>query len=147
MTIQVGSDFSNRLAEIIGPVVELFEPFVLPNPDGDCVEFFVSPENYFAERVDDYVTVYRCMDDETTIVGFVIKNISRILENLSRKQQLMKFIVQDDQVQIRVLFTAMLSDDMLVRANSSVTYQEVADIAEKNRLDQMNLNAIHVTSI
>jgi len=45
-----------------GPLAERFEPFAFHNTAGDCIEFFVTQDDYFGQRVDDYLTLYLDMD-------------------------------------------------------------------------------------
>ena len=57
-----------------GPAQE-FQPTVTYIRDGDCIEFFARPGSYYAERLDDLVTVY--LDRKSgEIVGSVIKGVS-----------------------------------------------------------------------
>src|ERR1019366_2848141 len=41
----------------LGPVLA-FKPMACYNPAGDCIEFLVSNEPYYAKRMDGWVTVY-----------------------------------------------------------------------------------------
>ena len=144
MTVLSHQEFINRIFEIAGEPVEHFEPFAFHNTDGDCIEFFVLPDDYFAERIDDYLTLYLDMDTEQ-IVGFVIKNVKRILDRLSRQRQAMAFVVDDGIVALRSLFVAMFANglgnasqeeqqDLVIRH-----YKKVVEIAETNEIGRVEL--------
>jgi hypothetical protein len=50
--------------------------------EGDFVSYFIEDRPYFAERVDELLTIYRAMDDHEHIVGCKIKGISHLVERL-----------------------------------------------------------------
>jgi len=143
MTVLSHQEFTNRIFEIAGEPVKHFEPFAFHNTDGDCIEFFVLPDDYFAERIDDYLTLYLDMDTEQ-IVGFVIKNVKRILDRLSQQRPAMAFVVDDGTVVLRSLFVAMFANsktcvrqeeqDLVVRH-----YKKVVEIAETNEIGRVEL--------
>lgn len=56
-----------------------FSPAAYYDPDGDCIELFLSPESFKAERLDKWVTVYRGRDSNE-IVGSLIKNIRELFD-------------------------------------------------------------------
>lgn len=142
MTVLSDQEFAQQIFEIAGEPVEQFESYVFNNIEGDCIEFFVSPENYFAERIDDYLTLYLDMNTEE-ITGFVIKNVKRIIEKLSPNKMAMEFVIDDGKVQLRSLFTAMFAGpdepkrEKLVRA-----YRKVVRLAEKMKIDEVELACI-----
>jgi hypothetical protein len=55
-----------------------FESRPTYSASGDCVELFFEDADYFAERVDCWLTVYKRFGDEH-IVGFQIKNVATLL--------------------------------------------------------------------
>jgi len=50
-------EFAERVMEITSDV-ESTGKSVYYDPDGDCIEFLSRPEEFWAERIDDLVTVY-----------------------------------------------------------------------------------------
>lgn len=60
------------------PPVKAFKPFAYYDPDGDCIEFFVSDEPYCAERIDKWATVYHG-DTSGHIIGSLIKGVTELL--------------------------------------------------------------------
>jgi ABC-type amino acid transport substrate-binding protein len=144
MTVLYDKELAHRIFEIAGTTPEHFKPFAFHNTDGDCVEFFVTQDDYFAERIDDYLTLYLDMDTEQ-IVGFVIKNIKRILERLSKQKSAMAFVIDDGRVRLRSLFVSMFANentnldqekkrDLVIRE-----YRKVVEIAEMHKLDEVKL--------
>jgi hypothetical protein len=51
------SEFAERMMLLAKPA-EPFEPTANYDPDGDCIEILAKPDSFYAERVDDLVTVY-----------------------------------------------------------------------------------------
>jgi hypothetical protein len=78
----INLDLSKQIIDDIGQPVENFVPFAFHNVEGDCIEFFISNEMYYGERIDDYVTVYRNVETND-ITGAVIKNVKRLCRELS----------------------------------------------------------------
>lgn len=56
---------------------EPFEPSATYDPDGDRIEFIARPDSFYAERVDDLVTVYYS-HETNEIVGSLIKGVSQL---------------------------------------------------------------------
>jgi len=137
MTVMTDKEFENAMLEMASQVQEEFSPFMLPNEDGDCVEFFVSPESYSAKRVDDYLTLY--LDEETCdVAGFVVKNITRILELIATQQTACSFIIRDGEMCLHALFAAMFSGGE-PQVHHVREYDIVADIAWRNNFDRVRV--------
>ncbi|MGL6225730.1 MAG: hypothetical protein ACRC10_03780 [Thermoguttaceae bacterium] len=140
MTLLTDQEFAREVLDKVC-VLERFEPFVFNNEEGDCLEFFVSPNDYYGERVDDYLTLY--LDMETgEVVGFVVKKIRQILKRLSKRPSALTFIVKDNRVRLNCLFAAMFADpdqsvNLEVRA-----YRRVADLAESNHLAEIEYSYV-----
>lgn len=97
-------------------------PFVYEDASGDLVEFFLTGEEYNAERLDGRLTIYRGVQSGQ-IVGGVIKGITqwvrRLLENFSG----LHFWIEENRVGLHVVFMAAQlqeSNDFL-----SMQYREV----------------------
>jgi len=146
MNILSDQEFTARIFEIAGEQVEHFEPFIFNNTDGDCIEFFVSDDNYYGERIDDYLTVYHSQETGE-VAGFVIKNVKRILNRLFQQKSAMEFVIDDGKVQLRSLFVLMFANenhndqdgkrDLIVRE-----YRKVVEVAETYRLNELELSLI-----
>ncbi len=146
MTALYDQELVARLFEITGEPTGHFKPFAFHNKEGDCIEFFVSQDDYFSDRVDDYLTLYRDMDTER-IVGFVIKNVKRITDRLSKQKSAMAFVIDDGKANLRCLFTALFANenpdaDQEKRALIVREYRNVVEIAESNELDEVELACV-----
>jgi hypothetical protein len=142
MTVLSDQEFTARIFEIAGEPVEHFEPYVFNNTDGDCIEFFVSQDNYYGEWIDTYLTVYRSQETDE-IVGFVISNVKRILDRLSEQKSAMAFVIDGGKAKLRSLLVSLFTNrkpdtdqnwERIVRE-----YRKVAEIAESNKLDEVEL--------
>jgi hypothetical protein len=61
-----------------------FSPFAEYDADGDCIEFFMKPDPFFAERIDGLLTVYRSQENKE-IVGAQIKRVTALCEEILGK--------------------------------------------------------------
>lgn len=75
-------------------------------PEGDFVTLFVSGGLFYADRVDDLVTVYRS-EDTDQIIGCKIKSVNSILQNFSG----FGVLIEDHTVSIGLLFFGAANDD------------------------------------
>ena len=66
MTVTSNADFAKRMMLLARPA-EHFEPTAIYDPDGDCIEFLAKPDPFYAERVDDLVTVYYSQETNEVI--------------------------------------------------------------------------------
>jgi len=55
-----------------------WKPNAFYNPDGDMIEWYNEQDNYYAERVNEFITLYRA-DEDDRVVGGCIKNIAHIM--------------------------------------------------------------------
>ena len=74
MTAMSNSEFAKRMMLLARPA-EQFEPTAIYDPDGDCIEFLAKPDSFYAERVDDLVTVYYSQETNE-VIGSLIKGVS-----------------------------------------------------------------------
>lgn len=140
MTVMTDEEYANAVFEIAAQEQCEFSPFVAPNEDGDCVEFFVSPNDYYAKRIDDYLTLY--LDEETeNVVGFVVKNITRILNRVAARQADYAFVIRDGEMRLEALFTAMFFGDER-RGTYVREYYKAVDIAQQHQLDRVRIPSI-----
>lgn len=103
-----------------------------PDPDGDCVEFFVSDESYYAERIDGLLTIYRGQQSKE-VVGSLIKNVSRVLERLSERTPNFRVEIESGRVRLTHVVSARLwSDPEDLSESLVVRYRELRDVAAKH---------------
>ncbi len=85
------------------PAAEQFEPTAIHDPDGNCIEFLFAPDDFFAERIDDVVTVYYSRESGD-LIGSLIKNVSGIKEKLPG---VFGISLDDGKVKLSHLFVAV----------------------------------------
>jgi hypothetical protein len=78
MTAMSNADFAAHLLKL-AQNAPAFQPTALYDADGDCVEFLSRPDPFYAERVDDLLTVYH-RQDSGEIIGSLIKGVHPLLE-------------------------------------------------------------------
>src|SRR5947209_1689017 len=69
-----------RLAKPVSP----FVPVVTYDPDGDCIEFLAKPDNFYAERIDDLVTVYYSQETRE-VIGSLIKGVTKYCADMLKR--------------------------------------------------------------
>ena len=109
-----------------------FEPHAYYDADGDCVEFMARPDDFYAERIDDLVTVYYSRETNE-IVGSFIKGISQFCDRM--KARLPGFVIQIETKPIRIehLFLARMwadGDEIQV-----MKYQQLVKVAEESGVE------------
>ena len=111
-----------------------FEPEAYYDPDGDCIEYIVKPDDFYAERVDDLLTVYYS-EETKDIIGCLIKSVSELCKRLVKKLPGFAFEIEAGRVRLSLLLRAWAwsefnkDDKILV-----LTYKKLADSA-----DEMNV--------
>lgn len=106
MTHVSNDEFANRVMETARPV-QPFQPTAIYDPDGDCLEFLASPEPFFAERVDDVVTVYYSQRTRE-VIGSLLKGASKFCEELLRELPGFRIEIHDGRVKLEHIFRARL---------------------------------------
>src|SRR6266852_2891605 len=99
-------EFAKRMMLLAKPA-EQFRPTATYDPDGDCIEFLAKPDPFFAERVDDLVTVYYSQQTGE-IVGSLIKGVCRFCQQFSKKNPGFRIVIQDGPVRLEHIFLARL---------------------------------------
>lgn len=125
---------NSELARFINelPPPDQFRPTATFDPDGDCIEFMFHPDDFYAERIDDVVTVYYSRTSGE-LIGSVIKNLSA----LKRKHPAAFAIsVQDGKVQLKHLFVAVaaLLGKFDVSNAHLLVYRKLIKAAEDNEV-------------
>ena len=83
MTVTSNEEFAKRMMLLARPA-EQFRPTATYDPDGDCIEFLAKPDSFYAERVDDLVTVYYSQETGE-VIGSLIKGVSKFCKTLLEK--------------------------------------------------------------
>jgi len=105
-----------------------FEPGAYYDPDGDCIEFFAKTGGFYAERIDELLTVYRSRESGE-IIGSLVKGISRLFRQMNRHMPGFVVEVHDGEVELQHvlrarLWTATEHDQVVVR-----TYKKILSVA------------------
>lgn len=111
-----------------------FKPEAYYDSDGDCIEYIVKPDDFYAERVDDLLTVYNS-EKTQEVIGCLIKSVSVLCKRLVKKLPGFAFEIEAGRVRLGLLLRACVwselskDDKILV-----LTYKKLADSA-----DEMNV--------
>lgn len=122
------SDLAKFIDGLPAPVE--FRPMATYDSDGDCIEFLISPDDYYGERIDDLVTVYIGREGGE-LVGSLIKNVSGLKKQLSEKLPGFLIVVRDGKVSLEHLFLAALWSKEKPEALQVATYNKLAKAAEE----------------
>lgn len=109
-----------------------FEPIATYDEDGDCVEFLARPDSFYAERVDDLVTVYYSQETNE-IVGSLIKGISKYFQELKEKMPGFSVIIQDGSIMLGHLFLARMLESDMEKVQIRV-YKKLQEVAEETKV-------------
>lgn len=128
MTITSNEEFAKRMLLLARPA-EQYRPTATYDPDGDCIEFLAKPDPFFAERVDDLVTVYYSQETGD-IVGSLIKGVSHFCSEFSKKNPGFRIVIEDGPVRLEHLFLARLWSSAEDRkAIRTLTYEKLIEVA------------------
>jgi hypothetical protein len=134
MTVMSNDQFAKRMMLLAKPA-ERFRPTATFDPDGDCIEFLASPDSFYAERVDDLVTVYYSQETGE-VVGSLIKGVSKFCRTILEKMPGFRIEIRDGRVSLEHIFRASLwfsrfaPDDL-----PTLTYQKLILMAEESEAE------------
>jgi len=124
------NSFAEDVMAIAGPIRE-FKPCAFYNRDGDCIESFFQPDDFYAERVDDLLTVYYS-EESGELIGSVIKGVSQVF----RDSPVRAILVDDGRVKISHLFVARASTLKEGTDQPHIDiYRKLIKYAEQNNLN------------
>jgi hypothetical protein len=132
MNSMTNSEFE-QFAKGLAASTEKFIPTATYDPDGDCIEFVARPDSFYAERIDDLVTVYYS-HETNEIIGSLIKNVSHFYKIVLDKFPGFRIEVQDGMVRLEHLFLAKLwssaheTDEVVV-----LKYRKLIAVAEESQ--------------
>lgn len=135
MTAMPNSDFATHLLKLAQEAPP-FHPTATYDPDGDCIEFLIKPDPFYAERIDDLVTVYYSQDTNE-IIGSLIKGVRGFL----KKHPGLNIDIQDQRVRLVHLFRASFWSKQDPQQIESRTYRKLIEVAEESDL-QTELAAV-----
>ncbi len=140
MTAMSNSDFAKRMMLLARSAAD-FQPTATYDPDGDCIEFLARPDSFYAERVDDLVTVYYSQETHE-VIGSLIKGVSGFCKKLSETMPGFQIEIRDGRVRLVHIFRARLwSSNLDQKDLATLTYEKLIDVAEESEVEaEMCLN-------
>ena len=139
MTPMSDSQFAKEVLSRFPPAPE-FKPFAIYDSDGDCIEFFTSGDGFYAERVDDLLTVYRSQDTRE-IIGSLVKGVSGLFRKLDKNLPGLRIEIEAGAVKLEHLFllAQWARESPEIR---TITYKELIGLAEESNVSvEMSLSA------
>jgi hypothetical protein len=128
MSITTKDDFAKTMMLLAKPA-EQFRPTATYDPDGDCIEFLAKPDPFYAERVDDLVTVYYSQETGE-VIGALIKGVARFCAEFSKRNPGFRSVIEDGPVSLEYIFLARLwSLAQDPKAIEALTYRKLIEVA------------------
>lgn len=134
MTITSNDEFAKRMMLLAGPA-EQFRATAIYDPDGDCIEFLAKPDPFYAERVDDLVTVYYSQDTGE-VVGSLLKGVSTFCRQMLEKMPGFRVEIHDGRVRLVHIFRARLwSSEFDPQAIPALVYRKLIEVADEAEVE------------
>ncbi len=134
MAAMSSSDFAERMM-LLARSADGFKPTATYDPDGDCIEFLAKPDPFYAERVDDLVTVYYSQETRE-VVGSLIKGITEFLRRLSETMPGFQIEIRDGRVRLVHIFRARLWGFTRKPTDlKTLTYEKLIQVAEESEVE------------
>lgn len=129
MTAMSNSDFAAHVLKL-AEGAPAFQPSATYDSGGDCIEFLIKPDPFYAERVDDLVTVYFGQESKE-IVGSLIKGVRGLLA----KYPGLKIEIEDGRLRLVHLFRASFWNKQDPQQIESRTYRKLIEVAEESNVE------------
>src|SRR5260370_18303934 len=124
------AEFAKRMMLLARPA-EQFRPTATYDPDGDCIEFLAKPDPFYAERVDDVVTVYYSQETGE-VIGSLLKGVSAFCKEMLQKMPGFQIEINNGRVRVVHLFRARLwSSANDPQDIATLTYRKLMNVAEE----------------
>jgi hypothetical protein len=134
MKLTSNQDFAEQMMQLASDA-EPFVPTAAYDPDGDCIELLVKADTFYAERVDNLVTVYYS-HETNEITGSLIKGVSKLCQKLLERSTGVKIRILDGRVSLEHIFIASLESH---RGKPSkmveLTYKKLIQVARKAKME------------
>jgi hypothetical protein len=128
MSVTTNSEFARRMTLLARPADE-FKPIATYDRDGDCIEFLTKPDAFYAERIDDLVTVYYSQETDE-VIGSQIKGVSKFCREVEGKLPGFKIEIHDGPVRLQHIFLArMWSARLEPQALATLTYRKLVEVS------------------
>ena len=130
MTPTTNEEFAKTMMLLARPA-EKFRPTATYDRDGDCIEFLTKPDSFFAERVDDLVTVYYSQETGE-VIGSLIKGVAKFFQDTPG----LRVVIDDGRMKLEHLFLAhLLSSNRQKQDLATLTYRKLIDMAEDTQVE------------
>lgn len=114
---------------------EAFQPMVRYDADGDCIEFLISDDSYYARRIDSLVTVYYSQETNA-IVGSLITGVSQFIRGFQSQVPGFKIEIEDGRLKLEHVFTARLwSSPADPKDGWVLAYKQLRAVAERSGVE------------
>jgi len=141
MTVESNTEFAKRMM-LYARSASSFKPTASYDADGDCIEFLAKPDPFYAERVDDLVTVYYSQETGE-VIGSLIKDVSGFCKQILETMPGFKIVVEDGRVRLEHIFLARLwASQQRPTEIATLTYQKLIEVAEETDVDAPLLAAM-----
>lgn len=112
-----------------------FEPHVTYIREGDCIEFVIAPDDYYAHRIDGLVTVYYSRKTNN-VVGSLIKGVNGFCKKMLGRFPGFRISIEGCTVKLEHIFLAQLWTKLPSSTDVAVTrtYRELIQAAEDQDL-------------
>jgi hypothetical protein len=129
MTLTTNGEFARRMT-LLARGSEQFKPTAAYDRDGDCIEFLAKPDAFYAERIDDLVTVYYSQETDE-VIGSLIKGVSKFCRELEGKLPGFKIEIHDGPVRLQHIFQARLwSGPFKPHDVPTLIYRKLIEVAD-----------------
>src|SRR3989442_15657927 len=102
MPTTTNEEFAKRMVLLARPA-EQFRPTATYDPDGDCIEFLAKPDPFYAERLDDLVTVYYSQETGE-VIGSLLTGVSAFCKQMLQKMPGFQIEINNGRVRLVHLF-------------------------------------------
>ncbi|MFI5378128.1 MAG: hypothetical protein ACHRHE_02365 [Tepidisphaerales bacterium] len=99
------------------------------DPDGDCIEFIIRPDSFYARRLDELVTVYYS-HETNEITGSLIKGVAAFIRRLRAERPGARIIIHEGRVKIEhILLARLLTGPEELDELATLAYPKLIDAA------------------
>jgi hypothetical protein len=114
---------------------ETFTPTAYYDKDGDCIEFLAKPDDFYAERVDDLVTVYYS-EKTNEVVGSLLKGVTSLCEKLLSRLPGFRVEIRHGKVKLEHVFRARVWLSSPPPGDlATITYEKLIAVAEATQVE------------
>jgi len=134
MKVTTNEDFAKQMM-LMAKSAARFEPVADYDPDGDCIEFIAKPDPFYAERVDDLVTVYYSQETGE-VIGSLIKGVKHLCSDLLKRYPGLRIEIEDKGVRLVHIFRAKLwsSEPKAENKIMNLVYKKLIEVAEETNV-------------